>query len=251
MNIAFENQYRSWANRFCLLLLAAHVPVLAGVAAWFGTGISTALIGSALLLAGPAALFFLKPGEQVTSLALGSASMGISALLIHLSHGMIEMHFHIFAAIAFLIVFGNIWPILTAAATIAIHHVVFWIWLPASVFNYKAGLGIVLLHAAFVVFETGPACWIARRLERTLKVQAITAEQLKDAAQQMNSAAAQVSSAGQELSQHAMEQAATLEETSASSNEISAIARQSAEDILTLPSNSCARSTEESGERAK
>lgn len=67
--------------------------------------------------------------------------MGHSALIIHLAHGMIEMHFHIFAVLAMLTAFGSILPVIAAAAVIAVHHIAFWMWLPASVFNYHAGSG--------------------------------------------------------------------------------------------------------------
>jgi methyl-accepting chemotaxis protein len=62
---------------------------------------------------------------------------------------MIEMHFHIFTMVALLVIFGSLAPILVAVATIALHHVAFWEWLPCSVFNYNAGFSIVLIHAAF------------------------------------------------------------------------------------------------------
>ncbi|MBC7928521.1 MAG: hypothetical protein H7039_22995 [Bryobacteraceae bacterium] len=226
----FEIAHRSWANRFCLLILLGHIPLLACAAAWFHTGVVFAIGVSVLLLAGPACLFLMNRGSLATSLSLGSATMAISALLIHLSHGMIEMHFHIFAALGFLIVFGSAWPILAAAATVALHHVCFWLWLPDSVFDYKAGFGIVILHAVFVIFETAPACWIAVKLGRSVKAQGITTEQLKHVAEEVTSAAAQVQIGSEELSRSSCEQAATLEQTSASGVEVSAIGQRNAED---------------------
>jgi methyl-accepting chemotaxis protein len=154
--------------------------------------------------------------------------MGFSALIIHLGHGMIEMHFHIFAVLALLTVFGSVWPVLAAAITIALHHVTFWIWLPASVFNYKAGFGVVLLHAFFVAFETGPACFIALQLGRAIRNQAITQEQLTSAAERVTEAALTIAAEGRNLATRASEQAATLEETSASSTEVSTSAGQMA-----------------------
>jgi len=235
-NTAFEQAYRSWANRVFLLILLAHVPAYMGVAAWFDTGILTALIVGVALLAGPIILFLGNRGSMLTSVSIAAATMGMSALLIHLSKGMIEMHFHIFTALAFLIVFGSIWPLLAATVVIALHHVAFWAFMPSSVFNYKASFGIVLVHAFYVIFEIVPACYIARRLGRAIKAQGITSEQLQQAADNVASAAAHVSDASNHLSQGTNEQAATLEETSASGQQIRALTERTAEHSKTAAS---------------
>lgn len=228
-NTAFERAYRAWANRVFLWILVAHIPAYMGVAAWFGTGIWTALIVSVGLIAGPAVLFFGNRESMLTSISLAITTMGMSALLIHLSKGMIEMHFHIFTALAFLIVFGSIWPLLAATVVIALHHVAFWAFIPSSVFNYQASFGIVLVHAFFVIFEIVPACYIARRLGRAIKAQGITSEQLQQAAENVATAAAHVSDASTHLSHGTTDQAATLEQTSASGQQMRALTDRTAE----------------------
>jgi len=45
---------------------------------------------------------------------------------------------------------------------VALHHLVVWLIVPASVFNYDAQWWVVLVHAAFVVLETIAACYISR-----------------------------------------------------------------------------------------
>jgi methyl-accepting chemotaxis protein len=98
--------------------------------------------------------------------------MGYSALLIHESHGVIEVHFHIFAALAFLLVYRD-WKIpVVAAAVIAVHHLALDTFqdthhqmihlLPAG----RHGLPIVMLHAVFVVFETVVLVFLSVTLER-------------------------------------------------------------------------------------
>ncbi len=52
--------------------------------------------------------------------------------------------------------------IVAAAVTAAAHHAVLWLLLPSSVFNYQAPFWVVAVHAAFVVLESGAACFIAR-----------------------------------------------------------------------------------------
>ncbi|MCA9549840.1 MAG: methyl-accepting chemotaxis protein [Myxococcales bacterium] len=86
--------------------------------------------------------------------------MLFSALFIQEQGGRIEMHFHVFGAIAMLIRYRDLVPTLAAALTAAVHHLTFnycqqydvsVFGTPIKVFDYGTGLDIVLLHAAFVV----------------------------------------------------------------------------------------------------
>lgn len=93
---------------------------------------------------------------------MGICLMLFSALFIQQNLGRIEIHFHIFAALALLIRYKDLKPLLAAVVTVAAHHVVlnycqeFNISLlgsPLVIFNYGTGLDIVFLHAIFVIFE--------------------------------------------------------------------------------------------------
>jgi methyl-accepting chemotaxis protein len=150
-----QDAYLEKINTTFLILLAAHVPVLCGVAMYFGSGVRLAATLGLLFLAGPAALYYSSRGSKLTSVALGIACMCFSALLIHLSGGMVEMHFHIFTMLALMIAFRFPCPLVAAAAAIAVHHVAFFMWLPHSIFNYDASFGIVLLHAFFRYLRSG------------------------------------------------------------------------------------------------
>src|SRR5439155_3621548 len=121
--------------------------------------------------AGPVALFLCRRAGLLTSTALSVATMCMSALLIHLGRGMIELHFHILVMLALLVVFGSPIPLIAAGAVIAAHHAIFYLFLPASVFNYQASWVIVALHAVFVIAEVGPCAWIAVRFGRFVKAQ--------------------------------------------------------------------------------
>lgn len=179
-------------NRGFLLFLGLHVPALCGVAAWFGSSIGLTAVLGALFVAGPGILYLLNPESKLASASLGASALCFSALLIHLSGGMIEMHFHVFTMLAALILFQFPWPVLVGAAVIAVHHVAFFIWLPASVFSYKASFGIVLLHAFFVVLETIPAVWLTRRLAALTAVQLMVGERLTQTVRGVSDAARQV-----------------------------------------------------------
>ena len=88
--------------------------------------------------------------------------LSFSIILIQQSMGRLEMHFHIFVALSFLIIYRDMKNITVAALYIIIHHLIFNYLqehnlqifdTPIIVFNYGCGLDIVFLHAFFVVFE--------------------------------------------------------------------------------------------------
>jgi len=170
--------YLQKINTTFLALLAAHVPVVCCVALFFGTGIGTPAGLGMLFLAGPAFLFFMNRSSKLTSVALAISCMCFSALLIHASGGMIEMHFHIFTMLALLIALRFSGPLLAAGATIAVHHVAFFLWLPHSLFNYSASWGIVFLHAFFVVFEVICGLLITNLLRKTSEAEELAQARL-------------------------------------------------------------------------
>jgi PAS domain S-box-containing protein len=101
-------------------------------------------------------LFLIKtrPGSPLTRHAVAVVQMLWSALLIHLSGGRIETHFHIFGSLAFLAFYRDWKVILTATVVVAGEHLTRGLLWPESVY------GIVnpewwrfLEHAGWVVFE--------------------------------------------------------------------------------------------------
>jgi methyl-accepting chemotaxis protein len=119
--------------------------------------------------------------------------------------------------------------LLLAGAAIAVHHAIFWIWLPSDVFNYKASFQIVFLHIFFVAIEIIPCCWIARRFGCAIESQSIVLESLKDSAENISAAAAEISSSSLSLAIGVSQQAESIEKTSASANQISSKAKRNTE----------------------
>jgi Methyl-accepting chemotaxis protein (MCP) signalling domain len=226
---SFELAYTKKVNTFGFLLLLLHLPVLCGVALFMHHSPLLAAGIMLLLLSGPAVILLRDRSSSLGAIAIAISAMGVSALAIHLCDGMIEAHFELFVLIAMLSVFGRVAPLLVAGATIALHHLLFWIWLPTSIFNYKASLGIVVLHAFFVILEVIPACWIARQFGRSIKAQGIVLEHLGAAAEQIAASAGEVSASSMTLAQGASQQAASIEETSAATVEINAMAQRNTE----------------------
>lgn len=161
---AFESAYLRRMNRLALVFFWAHLPVFTLLAYLNDTGPALVALLTLGVLAIPTVALRTLRSERSKSLVLGFSAMSMGAVLVHLGQGpvQIEMHFYFFALLAMLALFANPLVIAVAAATVAVHHLGFWFFLPASVFNYDAPLWVVLVHATFVVLEAVAACFIAR-----------------------------------------------------------------------------------------
>jgi methyl-accepting chemotaxis protein len=154
---------------FLARLLVAHLALALALAPLRGTwGLAIVIGGSATLLAWIG--YWFAPGKLVTRVGIGVILMAYSGLLIHQTGGMIEMHFHVFGALAFLLMYRDWRPLVAAAGFIAVHHLLFqhlqMRGVGVFVFNHHGGLGIVAVHAAWVVFETWVLIYMAKQLER-------------------------------------------------------------------------------------
>jgi hypothetical protein len=123
-----------------------------------------------LLSAMPIALAFLRPGWVVTRHVIAAAQMLWSALLVHLTGGRIETHFHVFGSLGFLAGYRD-WPVLlTATIVVAVEHFVRGLAWPESIY------GIVnpewwrfLEHAFWVVFAVSFLAVLCRRGIREMR----------------------------------------------------------------------------------
>lgn len=108
-------------------------------------------------------------GDQLLSrLAFGISFMLFAALHIHLGMGKTELHFGIFVLLALLIAFRDWQVILVAALVIAVHHLLFMYlqFNGAPVYlvpQQDANLGIVMIHALYVVIEAAVLMVICKR----------------------------------------------------------------------------------------
>src|SRR4051794_5035763 len=162
-------EVRERADRLMSLLLVLHLPAAFGLAALHGTWTAALLVG-AVVSGGAYVLGRRSPGAFATRafVAFGLAAYG--ALFVSQAHGLIEMHFYFFASLAFLLVYRDWRLILVMAGTIAVHHLSFTVLqqLGAPVWvmpEGHLGLGMVLLHAVFVVFESSVLIVLARSME--------------------------------------------------------------------------------------
>jgi two-component system sensor histidine kinase/response regulator len=146
MVVALWISPRAWAGT----LSRTHIHV------WAALGLGGAIVSV------PIALAWLRPGTILTRhlIAVGQVLMGV--LLIHLTGGRIETHFHVFGSLAFLSLYRDWRVLVSASAVVAVDHLLRGIYWPQSVFGVLvASPWRWLEHAGWVIFEDAvliPSC---------------------------------------------------------------------------------------------
>ena len=116
-------------------------------------------VWSAVVLGGvlsffPMVLAVLRPGRASTRYVIAVAQMLWSALLIHLTGGRIETHFHVFGSLAFLAFYRDWRVLVPATVVVAADHLLRGLYFPQSVYGVlTGGTWRWLEHAAWVLFE--------------------------------------------------------------------------------------------------
>ncbi|HYH80608.1 MAG TPA: methyl-accepting chemotaxis protein [Longimicrobium sp.] len=166
-------------DRMLALLLAGHLPLMLALAPLRGTWLAVLLFGVPCIAAGGLAAWRLR-GTLASRLTIATALLLTSALIIHQTGGMIEMHFHIFAILAFLLMYRDwrvpVWGAVVVAAHHALGNLVQQGGGELHVFRDHFGWGIVAVHAAWVVFEVTILVYMSRLLAgETRQAQALVA----------------------------------------------------------------------------
>jgi signal transduction histidine kinase len=113
-----------------------------------------AVVLGGLLTSLPVVLAIKLPGRLVTRLVISGAQAGFSALLIYITGGRIETHFHIFGSLAILATYRDYRALIPATiVTVADHYIRGYFW-PESVFGILAfNPWRAFEHAGWVLFE--------------------------------------------------------------------------------------------------
>jgi two-component system, sensor histidine kinase and response regulator len=102
----------------------------------------------------PVMLAILRPGEAMTRYVIAGSQMLMSGLLIHLSGGRIETHFHVFGSLAFLAFYRDWRVLIPATIVVAVDHFIRGVYWPQSAFGVlTASHWRWVEHAAWVIFE--------------------------------------------------------------------------------------------------
>jgi diguanylate cyclase (GGDEF)-like protein len=146
-----------WARRHqgIVVLLWLHVAALTAFGLARGKGLAHALLeGSvvalfALLAAHPAI------GRRTRSAAAVLGLITSSAVLVHLSGGVVEAHFHFFVMVGVITLYQDWLPFGLALGYVVVHHSLLGLLAPTDVFNHPAALRSpakwALIHGAFVL----------------------------------------------------------------------------------------------------
>lgn len=168
-NTALTEHYLK-VDKFMLYLLAGLGIVSLLLASWHDTW-TQAIVFSGMTIGAAWVVFTVAGGTAISRAMSGAGLMVMTSLHIHQSHGMIEFHFGVFVLLAMLLYYRDWVPVLVAAATIAVHHFLFYylqlsgapVYLLPAV---EGALMIVMLHALYVVVETGLLVYMSLSLKK-------------------------------------------------------------------------------------
>ncbi|HXT20360.1 MAG TPA: histidine kinase, partial [Thermoanaerobaculia bacterium] len=162
----FVRRWHLRAERMFLWLMVAQwlfgifVALVISPFAWEGktrvvsNHVWAAIVLGGLLSALPIALIILRPGWVGTRHVIAFSQVMWSALLIHLTGGRIETHFHVFGSLAFLAFYRDWKVLVTATVTVAADHFLRGLFIPESVYGVAdASIWRFAEHAGWVVFE--------------------------------------------------------------------------------------------------
>lgn len=114
----------------------------------------SALVFGALINSLPIFLALTRPCHTATRHIIAVAQMLTSALLIHITGGRIETHFHVFGSLAFLAFYRDWRVFIPATLVVGLDHLVRGVFWPQSVYGaLTASVWRSVEHAAWVIFE--------------------------------------------------------------------------------------------------
>lgn len=165
LNQNYDAIYRRTDRLFVVLMLFQSVfAVLAALVVspftWIGdtnsvhVTVYASIVMGAMISGFPAYLVYTQSGSVFTRHTIAVGQMLTSVLLIHVTGGRIETHFHVFGSLAFLAFYRDWKVMVTATLVISVDHFVRGTYYPQSVFGVlMASPYRWVEHAAWVVFE--------------------------------------------------------------------------------------------------
>jgi two-component system, cell cycle sensor histidine kinase and response regulator CckA len=123
-----------------VVLVWIHVLAIPFVAVATGSGPIHGLFEASIVALGGVVATMKSPSRSVRMAGATFGLISASAVLVHLSGGLIEMHFHFFVMVAVVTLYQAWLPFLLAIGYVVVHHGVMGVVDPASVFNHPAAL---------------------------------------------------------------------------------------------------------------
>ncbi|RYD35690.1 MAG: hybrid sensor histidine kinase/response regulator [Verrucomicrobiaceae bacterium] len=138
------------------IVLTLHVSPLtwAGESSKVHPHVWASLVLGGIISVFPALLAWKQPGRQFTRHVVAVGQMLMGALLIHLTGGRIETHFHVFGSLAFLAFYRDWKVLITATAVVLADHLLRGSFWPQSIYGtVSQSLWRTAEHAGWVIFE--------------------------------------------------------------------------------------------------
>jgi PAS domain S-box-containing protein len=133
-----------------------------------------AIFFGGLIASVPVILACLHPGKTLTRHSVAIGQMLMSALLIHLSGGRIETHFHIFGSLAILAFYRDWKVLISASVVVSIDHILRGFFWPESVFGVvSVSFWRSVEHAGWVAFEV---IFLIGSIRKSLREMQVVAE---------------------------------------------------------------------------
>ena len=174
----FEEQQRSTYVRidraFAILMVVqciGGVVLAASLTPWTYAGgarslhphVIAALLLGPVIAAAPILMVWFRSGALATRHVVGISQMLMAALLIHVTGGRIETHFHIFGSLACLAFYRDAGVLVSASITVILDHYLRGTFLPSSVYGVAtASQWRWLEHAGWVAFTDIFLIWACR-----------------------------------------------------------------------------------------
>lgn len=153
-------------DKFLINVLLGHLIVITFYALMVGEFYHVFAIACLALLT-PVLVVTWKPGSLLSRSVIALALIIYSALLIHLSNGLVEMHFHVFVVIGLLSIYYD-WQVLVMAGTaITLHHLIGFLLPVYHVYAPNPDINIYLLHVGFVFIFTAILSYQSYNISRS------------------------------------------------------------------------------------
>jgi diguanylate cyclase (GGDEF)-like protein len=127
-------------HRGILVLLSLHVPIVFTVAIAQGVGVPHAGLETSAVLGLAALAWASRPHRSLSMIIAALGLLTCSAVLVHLSHGLIEMHFHFFVMVGVITLYQQWQPFLIALGYVVFQHGAAGVLSPESVYNHPAAV---------------------------------------------------------------------------------------------------------------
>ena len=156
-----------WRRRHMgiVVILWAHVPGIIVFALSGGHSFDHAVVETFPVALMAVAATFLSYQRMISTIAAAFGLLTSSAVLVHLSGGVIELHFHFFVMVGVVVLYQEWIPFLAAIGYVVLHHGIAGALDPGSVYNHPAAIANpwkwAAIHGLFILGMSvaGIAAW--------------------------------------------------------------------------------------------